>query len=177
MAANPLPSQEVLRQLFDYLPDGRLRFRPRDGSPSFNGKFAGRMVLGAINYKGYRRITVAGKLAYEHRVIFKMHRGYDPEQVDHINGVRTDNRIGNLRAASATENCRAVRKIPTSGFKGVYEDKTGRFCARIKVARKDRHLGTFGTAMEAAARYDEAAKSLFNEFAITNASLGLMAND
>ena len=64
----------------------------------------------------------------------------------------------------------------TSGFKGVDRKKrAGKWCARIMINQKAIHLGTFGTAQEAADAYDRAAVSLFGEYAKTNADLGQAA--
>lgn len=73
---------------------------------------------------GYRRIYVGPKVYYEHRIIWEMHNGPIPDgmQVDHINGVRDDNRIENLQLLTLVEN--GVRKTvgygesPYRGRKG-----------------------------------------------------------
>lgn len=91
-------------------------------------------------------------------------------QVDHINGNVFDNRKCNLRLATATQNARNCRKLKpnSSGFKGVYLIKSGRFQTMIRVNKKLLTLGTFDTALEAAQRYNEAARLHFGEFASLN---------
>lgn len=174
--AKPLPSADRLIGLFEYLPSGDLIFKSRDGDSRFNTRWAGRTVSGISNGKGYERVRVHGRLAYIHRIVWKMHFDNEPVQVDHINGNRSDNRIENLRAASQAENARHSRRnTSATGMKGVTSARrTGKFEARIRHDGKQRHLGTFETAGAAARAYDDAARELHGRFSITNADLGLI---
>ncbi|MCH6546434.1 MAG: HNH endonuclease, partial [Deltaproteobacteria bacterium] len=56
-----------------------------------------------------------------HRTVFYLSHGYLPEQIDHINGIRSDNRIDNLRGANDCTNAynRGLQSNNTSGVKGV----------------------------------------------------------
>jgi AP2 domain./HNH endonuclease. len=76
---------------------------------------------GSIHKTGYRHITWRGKVQKAHRLIFMLHYGYLPPEVDHINGDRADNRIENLRPATRSENqCnRNALASNTSGYPGV----------------------------------------------------------
>ena len=68
-----------------------------------NGRRAGTLK----RESGYRRVRVGGgKIMYEHRIVWEMHNGAIPEgmQVDHINGIRDDNRIENLQLLTLVEN-------------------------------------------------------------------------
>lgn len=87
--------------------------------------------------------------------------------VDHINGDGLDNRRSNLRLCSLSENVfnRAANLNNTTGFKGVCR-KGDRWTARI--GKEGTYLGTFGTAEEAAAAYDQAASHRFGEYARPN---------
>ncbi len=96
----------------------------------------------------------------------RMHReimGAKPGQVvDHVDGYTLDNRKCNLRLCTTAENIRnsKLRKDSKTGFKGV-SAKGDKFIARIS-------LGTFETAEEAAAAYNQAAALYFGEFARLN---------
>jgi len=110
-------SQERLKKLLHYCPDTGvftcLVYR--------NGIKANREA-GGISDRGYRRIKIDGKKHYAQRLAFLYMTGELPRnQVDHINGVRNDNRWCNIRLATAIENAqnRKKRSDNTSGVVGV----------------------------------------------------------
>lgn len=93
------------------------------------------------------------------------------ELVDHINHNTLDNRKGNLRNCTHSENHGNEYAAPgkTSKYKGVSKHtQTGRFRACIKHQRKYIHLGYFKKEKEAARAYDKAAKEHFGGFAYLN---------
>lgn len=124
---------------------------------------------GTWHPRGYRAITVFEKRYLIHRLAWFYVHGEWPEQIDHINGVRDDNRLSNLRPATQAQNNAnsARRKDNTSGAKGVYFCKQhDRWTARIKPPDGKRlSLGFYKTADEAALAYAEAAKVHFGEYA------------
>ena len=79
---------------------------------------------------GYRYVGVDGKLLCEHRIIYEIHNGPIPEgmQIDHINGVKDDNRIENLRVVTSSENNQNRRQA--KGF--IFHKLTGKFMAQIE---------------------------------------------
>lgn len=89
-----------------------------------------------------------------------------------MNRVRLDNRRENLRFATpAQNNQNASRRTRNENLpKGVSRGTDGIFKARISSNGKQITLGTFQTSAAAARAYDEAAKTLFGEFASTNES-------
>jgi hypothetical protein len=110
----------------------------------WNTRLAGKEAL-TKNVGGYKR----GRILYEnhcaHRVIWALHYGRWPtEQIDHINGVRTDNRIENLREVSSLENSRNQRLQArnTSGVVGVSSYKA-KWSAQIGVNGSIKYLGLF----------------------------------
>ena len=62
--------------------------------------------IGSLNNCGYVQLTFKNKTTLAHRIIWEMHNGTIPEgyDIDHINKVRTDNRIQNLRLLTVAEN-------------------------------------------------------------------------
>lgn len=91
--------------------------------------------------------------------------------VDYIDGNGLNNRRSNLRICTRPQNslnC-ARHSRNTTGFKGVYQNKTtGKCSAQIQLNRKPAHLGTFNTAVEVARAYDRKARELFGPFARLN---------
>jgi len=93
---------------------------------------------------GYLRLNIRGKQFYQHRVAWFISTGLWPDSIDHINGVKTDNRAVNLRSVSHEENMRNQKKHATnkSGHVGVCWDKrSSKWRAFIYVNSKYKHLG------------------------------------
>lgn len=108
---------------------------------------------------GYLQGRVNGVLMLAHRVAWALHYKKWPEnQVDHINGCRTDNRLCNLRSANQVENARNAkrRKDNTSGAVGVcWHPRNKKWMARISANGRQRTLGYFASIEDAkAARKD-----------------------
>lgn len=120
---------------------------------------------------GYRWITI-GRIAYqEHRLAFLYMTGESPINIDHKNGYQDDNRWGNLRSASASENAcnRRIASNNTSGYKGVsFEKCAQKWRATIQIHGVSRQLGHFNTPEAAAEAYALAALDLHGEFIRTH---------
>jgi hypothetical protein len=118
--------------------------------------------------QGYQFFRVKNETVLLHRFVMGCVPG-DGKVVDHINGVKMDNRKCNLRVVSQSRNIqKGKRRRPSqTGFRGVQKQGV-RFRAYATLDRKLRHLGTFDTAEEAARAYDEFAKANFGEHAFLN---------
>jgi hypothetical protein len=111
----------------------------------------------------YRSIGVDGERHYAHRLAWLwVHGEWPTDQIDHINRIKTDNRIANLRQVTPAENMQNSLKHSnnTSGFKGVsFSKQTGNWVASIRDGKK-RGLGHFDTPEKAAQAYASAAAAL-----------------
>lgn len=169
MAKTDLPTPEELRKLLRYEPDtGKLFWRARSvalfsstGRRSanhacalWNSRFAGKEAFTADDGGGYKSGGIFCRLHRAHRVIWALHHDEWPtHEIDHINGVKDDNRIVNLRDVSHIENSRNTRRSSnnTSGHMGVGWNKArGKWEARIKVGRQI-YLGLFDVFEDAVA--------------------------
>lgn len=147
MKTKAYPSQEIVKSLFDYH-EGLLFWRERD-------KFENRDEVAGYTHKesGYVHVTWKGQTWKVHRLIWIWHHGDIPEDLtlDHINRVRNDNRIENLRLVTHSDN--QVNKA-SAGVKGIsYHKRDNRWQASIKVDNKRVHLGYFKTPEEAHAAF------------------------
>lgn len=116
---------------------------------------------------GYAYLTVNYRKAYAHRLAWAMTHGDWPAgEIDHINGIKTDNRICNLRLATHSQNMGNLRKHRGPFLKGVYRDNkyTKPWRAYVMANGKKRFLGNYATAEDAHAAYVEGAKKYHGEF-------------
>jgi len=112
------------------------------------------------------RINGKRKLLYLHRFIMNAPKG---TKIDHKNHNGLDNRKENLRLATSAQNTRNSlrRRDSKTGFKGVYR-QDNRYIAHITVNYKQRKLGSFTSAEDAAKAYDQSARTEHGEFALLN---------
>jgi hypothetical protein len=122
---------------------------------------------GSIHSTGYRHVTWQGKVHKVHRLIFLLEHGYVPEEIDHINGNRADNRIENLRSVTRSQNQYNKRQQRNaSGYRGVtWHKKTGKWLVRVGLNNKNKSLGYYDD-LELAALVAEEGRSLhYGQFA------------
>ncbi len=163
MGKKTLPSSERLHQLFEVdFDSGTLIWKRRPVSDfktsgdceTWHIRFLGMPALATVNGQGYCHGRLGNIRPQAHSVIWCMKYGYWPKQIDHINGIRTDNRIANLREVTTRQNQRNRRKpvCNTSGNIGVaFRKESGRWRAYINDNRGRKWLGTFNTFEEAVA--------------------------
>jgi hypothetical protein len=182
MAAKELPSLEILHKVFRYDAEcGKLYWRERpvemfsgQGKLSsvevcrrWNTRFAGKEAGSPGSC--YRSVGLAGGVWAIHRIIYAIYHNEQlstDAEIDHINQDKMDNRISNLRKATAAENKR--NRTPTERKRivyGVYLTPSGRWGARIYVDKRVVHLGTHPTKDGAVAARKAAEQKYFGEFA------------
>lgn len=161
--------QEYLKETLHYHPCSGLFFKL--SSPS--------IAAGRPHPKGYIQITLEGKSFLAHRLAWVYVNGYWPEnQIDHINCIKTDNRIENLREATNSENHmnKPIQSNNKSGFKGVhYAVNNSKWVAYIQIPKGHKdigkrttnriHLGSFLTKDEAVKARLEAESLYHKDFA------------
>jgi len=114
---------------------------------------------GCLHGRGYVHIKVEGAAYKAHRLAWLYVYGRWPNPaVDHINRIKTDNRIANLRETNQFGNMqnKGMYKNNKSGHIGVSRHKDGRWIAQIQFNGKRKHLGIYGTPELAAAAYQSA---------------------
>ena len=161
----PFPPLETLREYFKYSPkEGILRWKKRKPPGGPPGSPAG-----CDSPDGYLRTRFGGVLYLNHRIIWYLHTGTDPldMEVDHINLKRNDNRWRNLRLASPSSNMHNMRllKRNNSGFKGVcWSDTMKAWRAYATVNYKQYRFGYFSTPEEAAEAVKKGREILHRQF-------------
>jgi len=147
---NDILAQNELKKALHYNPETGLFTRIK--SSSNNSKKTGENYT--RNDEGYIRIFVCGKLYYAHRLAWLYMYGVFPKhQIDHINHIKDDNRLINLRKATSRENKKnaPLRKDNKSGVVGVCIHKpTQKWSAEIKVNGEKVYLGLFEHIEDAA---------------------------
>lgn len=117
---------------------------------TWNTRFGGKKC-GSIDGQGYIRIrfNYEGKGIHisAHRLVFFIENGYVPDgEIDHINMIKDDNRIQNLRVVTTSINQRNVpmKSNNSSGFSGVYwKSNSKKWCAQVGVNNKKYYLGLY----------------------------------
>lgn len=169
MKPKQLPSTDYLRQRLDYDPaTGILTWRARCADEftskprysaerqanTWNGKNAGKPALASLTANGYLHGAIDYASYLAHRVIWKHVTGVDADDIDHINGVRTNNRFSNLRSCSRSDNMRNRHRSSnnTSGATGVHLDApSGLWYAQMALDGRLLYLGRYSVFEDAVA--------------------------
>lgn len=159
------PDQSLIAKITEFL-----EYKADDGvflwkrSPSH--RVTDGMIAGHTNSRGYTHLKLFGMQIPAHRAAWAVTYGKWPKnQIDHIDGNKSNNKISNLRdigAKSNTQNqIRSKSSNLSSGLLGVSRNR-GKWQAQIKVAGRRKHLGTFDSPVIAHQAY-LAAKRLMHE--------------
>ena len=159
---NAVTQQDFIDR-FEYQ-DGKLFYKKSEGCMKQGYQ------VGTIDTGGYLKTLIKRKPYRLHRIIFMMHHGYLPKYLDHSDGDPSNNRIENLRSATASQNNlnRGKHKRNTSGYKGVTWVATeNRYSARIAIGKKRLFLGYFDDPKDAHQAYCDAAQKHQPEYVRT----------
>ena len=154
----PYPTQEEIAKRYRY-EDGKLYWasagrrrqlhKPVGCPPNPNGYVQ-------LNW----RESGKNRRLYVHRVIWILLRGYEPDEIDHLNRNRSDNRIENLSDVTSTANNQRARKPRKRHLglpRGVYfeaRSKKNPYYAQVTASKGERiYLGAYATKEEAVAAY------------------------
>lgn len=123
-------TREMVMEVLRYDDSGSLVWARDIGPNRVSG-----LVAGNVTPKGYLQFKCFGRNYLAHRIVWLYHYGSFPEfEIDHINGIRADNRIENLRHAKREENCRntKIRVDNKTGIKGVYLHAEGIYVGKVQ---------------------------------------------
>ena len=142
-----------------------ISYSPQSGiflwSKSRRGVSAG-AVAGCINQEGYRQIRVERRVYLAHRLAWLISYGeWPPGEIDHINGLRDDNRICNLRVVDRAGNSQnrrsAMSNNKSCGLLGATWNKQHQcWQSKLQENKRRHHIGYFKTAIEAHRAYMKA---------------------
>ena len=138
-----------------------LSYDPETGHFFWKLSGKGRKIVeqaGRVMQKGYRQLSLDYRQYLEHRLAwFYIYKQWPKYQIDHINEIKTDNRISNLRDVGQTTNLlnqSKPQKNNISGLRGVsFFKRNGKYRAQLMISGKQHHLGYFDTAENAYQAY------------------------
>jgi hypothetical protein len=159
-------THDRLRELVFYDPEtGNFTWRVKRS----RGVKAGAIAGTRNRSHGYVMICLENHRYRAHRLAwFYVHGEWPDGDIDHIDGDRTNNRIGNLRPCCDRLNAGNARRYAnnSSGYKGVSWHKGNRaWCAQIRIDGRLKHLGQYDCPKKAHGAYMTAARKVFGEFA------------
>lgn len=150
-------TQERLKELLQYDPDTGIFYR----KTSTTNRVKAGDIAGTLRKDNYVRIMVDGRLYLAHRLVWLYVYGELPKvPIDHINTIKSDNRISNLRKDDGNwnnQNIRTSNRNNKLGILGVSR-KGKKFRATIVVNGKRKHIGSYDTPEEAHEAYIEAKR-------------------
>lgn len=155
--------QTELHSMFEYKPEtGDLVWRYNRSPRARSGA-----AVGIVHASGYKVTHIRKKNYLVHRLVWALHHGKYPSQLDHINGNKLDNRIENLRECTSRQNGanKGLQRNNKTGFKGVsYCSRQNRYQATCRVDGKKKWLGYFDSAEAASSAYQQFAMKAHGDF-------------
>jgi hypothetical protein len=151
-------TQEQLKELLDYnSTTGEFTWKVSRGNCYKPGQTAG-----CLSMHGYITIGINSRNYKAHRLAWLYTHGEWPKQhIDHIDGVKTNNAIANLRDTSHRENCQNRKSHRDGNLVGArWVEHNKKWLARIRLCNKQVYLGYFLTEEEAHNAYMQAALKL-----------------
>ena len=145
--------------------DGRIQalFKYKDGREKWTHR------VFRLSHNGYPRVFISSNKNHKvrhfvHNVIALCYFGEKPEgyQTDHINSIKTDNRVENLQYITQQQNIHKIKTKDGRNVKGYYLHKNGKYRASIKLDSKKIHLGYYDTEAEARQAYIDAKLKYHN---------------
>lgn len=154
---------DYIKELLSYDPDTGLFTWKKSRRGVKKGTIAGNK-----NDRGYIQIKVNYKFYKAHRLAFLFMNQELPNMVDHIDGVKDNNKWDNLRPCNKSENGgnSKIRSDNTSGYKGVsFNKKSKKWVSYLYINGRQVFLGRFDCPIEAHKEYCKAAKKYRGDFA------------
>lgn len=160
---------EYVRSVLSYCAEtGILTWLPRSNDRRWTGRYAGK-IAGMIGKGGYVKVKLRKRRYLGHHLAWLIETGTWPRpEIDHKNGICSDNRLSNIRLATRSQNVanRGKFGVTSSSLKGVsWHKATGKWQAQIVANGKKLGLGVYATEAEAHAIYMESAVKHYGEFA------------
>lgn len=132
-----------------------------------NAKAVKGSQVGCHDKNGYLVTMINKKNYFVHRLIWLYVHGEFPKTIDHINGIKNDNRLSNLRNCTISDNAKNKSLFANNktGYKGVsWCNRSNKYQATCKVNGKKKWLGYFHNVLDAANAYQTYAKQNHAEF-------------
>jgi hypothetical protein len=148
---------EELKEYFKYdNVTGKLFWNKRPSNRVLLGQ-----EVGNHNDQGYKVCRFKGKAIRVHRIVWALNKEELPSGfIDHINGIRDDNRMENLRVVSHAQNLQNMKRAKGYAF----HKKNNKWTAQIAVDKQHKYLGSFDTEQEAHNAYLKAKQELHPYF-------------